>query len=78
MVQLHEQLGGTVDMTVDEQSADIDTAIVEQATAEAEVVSVVSATPEISPELQSRPNDQSPLAVLKSWLNAIKLGRTNV
>jgi len=78
IAQLQEQISGTAEIAVDEHSTEIDTTILQQTTAEAEVVSVVSATPAISPELQNRSNDQSPLAVLKSWLNAIKLGRTNV
>ncbi|MCK4509425.1 MAG: tetratricopeptide repeat protein [Desulfuromonadales bacterium] len=41
-------------------------------------VSVATSTPVTTPESQNVPDDQSPLSVLKSWLTAIKLGRTNV
>ncbi len=78
MAQLQEQLSGKAEMAADEQPSEIDTAIVTQSIAEAEAATVVPVTSANSPELQNVPNEQSPLTVFKSWLNAIKLGRTNV
>ena len=78
MAQLQEQLSGKAEMAADEQPSEIDTAIVTQSIAEAEAAPVVPVTSANSPELQNVPNEQSPLTVFKSWLHAIKLGRTNV
>ena len=78
VAQLQEQLSGKAEMPADEQPSEIDTAIVKQSVAEVQAAPVVPVTSASSPELQKVPIDKSPLTVFKSWLNAIKLGRTNV
>ena len=77
MAQLQEQLGVKFEIVESELPPEIDTPAVQQTSAEI-VEQVVSAAPESSPEIQSVPNDQSPLTIFKSWLTAIKLRRTNV
>ncbi len=78
VTQLQEQLSDKAEMSADEQPSEIDAFVVKQSTAEAEVVPVVPEMPATSPDLQKLPNNSSPLTIFKSWLNAIKLGRTNV
>ena len=78
MVQLQEQLVGNTDTIETDQPSEIDTPVGNQPLAEVAPAPVVSAAPVTAPESQSTPDDQSPLSVLKSWLTAIKLGRTNV
>jgi len=78
VTQLQEQLSRKAEMSADEQPSEIDVLVVKQSTAETEVAPVGLETPVTSPDLQNVPNNSSPLIVFKSWLSAIKLGRTNV
>jgi len=78
MSSLQNQLNGKAEKLTDEQPTDSEPVVDEQFVEVTKVAPVVPATPALSPEAQSEPIDQSPMTVLKSWLNAIKLGRTNV
>lgn len=75
MVQLQQQSVGNTDTPETDRPAEIDTPAVKQSTAE---VAQKPVDPVTATESQNMHNDQSPLSVLKSWLTAIKLGRTNV
>ncbi len=77
MLQLQEQSGENTATIASEQSSEIETTAMQQATAEM-TESDVSVVPVNSPEIQAVPIDQSPLTIFKSWLAAIKLGRKNV
>ena len=74
ITQLQEAAGTKTERLISEQVPVVATAVVSQAVAAQEV----AATATISSELQSAPDDQSPLTVLKRWLSAIKQGRANV
>jgi tetratricopeptide (TPR) repeat protein len=75
IVQLQEPVGAKAEASVKEQVPVVAAPFESQAVAEVEEP---AATPIISTELQSAPDDQSPLTVLKRWLTAIKQGRANV
>lgn len=75
--QLQEQFAERTAIIANEQLSEIETTALQHVTAEM-AEAEVSANPASSPEFQRIPNDQSPLTILKSWLAAIKLGRTNV
>lgn len=53
-------------------------AVTDQSTSQVDDSPAESPPSEAPSELQSESKDQSPITVLMSWLNAIKLGRTNV
>jgi len=78
VLSLQAQLGGKTETLTDEQPTDSAPVVDEPFAEETTVAPVAPLTPALSPEVQTEPIDQSPLNVLKSWLNAIKLGRTNV
>lgn len=80
VLSLQSQLSGKTEKLTDEQSTDIQpvAAQVSLSDEEANVVPIAAATPAKAQETRTELIDQSPLTVLKSWLHAIKLGRTNV
>ena len=80
VLSLQSQLSGKTEKLTDEQSTDIQpvAAQVSLSGEEANVVPIAAATPAKAQETRTELIDQSPLTVLKSWLHAIKLGRTNV
>ena len=80
VLSLQSQLSGKTEKLTDEQSSDIQpvAAQVSLSDEEANVVPIAAATPAKAHETRTELIDQSPLTVLKSWLHAIKLGRTNV
>ncbi len=78
VLSLQAQLGGKTETLTDEQPTDSVPVVDEPLVEETKVAPVAPVTPALAPETQSEPIDQSPLTVLKSWLNAIKLGRKNV
>ncbi len=74
MVDLQEHSVGKTDLLESNQPSEIDAPVVPKPTTE---VALTPAAP-AAPKPQNMTVDKSPLSVFKSWLTAIKLGRTNV
>ena len=80
VLSLQDQLSGKTEKLTEVQLTESHSVAVEASPSveETQVAPMAPATPAMTPEIQSELIDKSPLTVLKSWLHAIKLGRTNV
>jgi len=80
VLSLQDQLSGKTEKLTEVQLTESHSVAVEASPSveETQVAPMATATPPMTPEIQNELIDKSPLTVLKSWLHAIKLGRTNV
>ena len=80
VLSLQDQLSGKTEKLTEVQLTESHSvaAEVSPTVEETKVAPMAPVTPALAPEAQAELIDKSPLTVLKSWLHAIKLGRTNV